>query len=151
MKKYFNLVAFLFFAFPAHAFTHDLNHGIKVKPAVDVNPDPHTFETYIEAAPSQLTLSNGKTATVFAYNGQVPGPKINVMQGDRVIVHFKNSLPKAFPTTIHWHGIELNNFSDGTPVTQQQISDGGPPIPMIFSCHGTGCSSITLKFEALRK
>jgi FtsP/CotA-like multicopper oxidase with cupredoxin domain len=121
MKKYFSLVVFLLFAFSAHAS----NEGIKVKPAVDVNPDPRIFETHIEAAPLQLTLSNGETATVFAYNGQVPGPQINVKQGDRVIVHFKNSLPEEFPTTIHWHGIELNNISDGTPVTQQEIPAGG--------------------------
>jgi len=126
MKKYLRLAALLFFSLPAHAYMAGFsNQNVKVKPAIDINPDPHIFETHIEAAPLQLTLSNGETATVFAYNGQVPGPQINVKQGDRVIVHFKNSLPEAFSSTIHWHGIELNNISDGTPVTQQEVSAGG--------------------------
>lgn len=99
--------------------------GVDIAAARDVNPDPNVFETYIEAAPHQMTLSSGETVTVFAYNGQVPGPQINVKQGDRVIVHLTNKLPAGFSTTIHWHGIELNNKSDGTPATQAEVPPGG--------------------------
>jgi bilirubin oxidase len=49
----------------------------------------------------------------FAYNGQVPGPTLDVREGDHVIVHFRNNLPE--PTTIHWHGIHLPFDSDGSP------------------------------------
>ena len=42
---------------------------------------------------------------------------IRAKLGDRVIVHFKNSLPEA--TTIHWHGLRVPNEMDGAPgVTQ---------------------------------
>jgi len=94
------------------------------KKAIDVNPDPRIFETTLVAKPKKIKLADGKKVTVFAYNGQVPGPEIRVKQGDRVIVHFKNKLPKEFPSTIHWHGIELNNKSDGTPVTQIPVPSG---------------------------
>jgi FtsP/CotA-like multicopper oxidase with cupredoxin domain len=44
--------------------------------------------------------------------------------GDRVIVHFKNSLPE--PTTIHWHGLRVPNAMDGAPgATQPPIPPGG--------------------------
>ena len=96
-----------------------------VNEAIDVNPDPNIFETTFVAAPTQLTLESGEEVTVFAYNDQIPGPEIRVKQGDRIIVHFKNELPEDYPSTIHWHGIELNNKSDGTPVTQDTVPAGG--------------------------
>lgn len=96
----------------------------KIQSANDVNPDPFIFETTITAAPKIMELENGEMVTVFAYNGQVPGPQINVKEGDRLIVHFKNDLPEDYPSTIHWHGIELNNKSDGTPMTQTPVQSG---------------------------
>jgi len=111
----------------AHSMMHGGGMGgsdVDVKPARDHNSHPQIFETYITAAPHQMTLSTGETATVFAYNGQVPGPQINAKEGDRVIVHFTNELPEGFGSTIHWHGIELNNKSDGTPVTQAEVAPG---------------------------
>ena len=39
-----------------------------------------------------------------------------------MIVHFQNSIAHA--TGIHWHGIELHNASDGTPLTQNQVPPG---------------------------
>jgi len=122
--KTINLLALCLISFQSHSMMDSVDN-INVKPAKDINPHPDIFETHIEAAPYQMTLSNGETATVFAYNGQVPGPQINVKQGDRVIVHFKNSLPEGFGSTIHWHGIELNNKSDGTQVTQAEVAPGG--------------------------
>jgi len=109
-------LAFLaFLALPAYADKDDNNK------LVDINPDPKIFETTIIAAQKKLKLPDGKIVTVFAYNNQVPGPEIRVKQGDRVIVHFINKLPEEYPSTIHWHGIELNNKSDGTPMTQAPV------------------------------
>ena len=88
----------------ASVSSYAMMHGqggsnIDVRPAQDINPHPQIFETNIEAAPHQMTLSTGETATVFAYNGQVPGPQINAKEGDRVIVHFTNNLPEGFSST----------------------------------------------------
>ena len=123
-RSIISLFAFMLLSIPVQAMMQGPQNSIKVKPAIDSNYHPDIFETQIEAAPHQMTLSTGETATVFAYNGQVPGPQINVKEGDRVIVHFKNSLPEGYPTTIHWHGIELNNASDGTPATQDYVNPG---------------------------
>ena len=55
----------------------------------------------------------GTKTLAWTYNGTVPGPLIRARVGDRVVVHFKNSLPDA--TTIHWHGIRVPNAMDGAP------------------------------------
>ncbi|MDO8501913.1 MAG: multicopper oxidase domain-containing protein [Gemmatimonadaceae bacterium] len=53
----------------------------------------------------------GGTTPAYAYNGRVPGPTLDVHEGDRVIVHFRNRLPEM--TTIHWHGLHIPVTSDG--------------------------------------
>lgn len=80
----------------------------------NVSSVPHTVEVTLTAAPAQLSLLPGATTDVFAYNGTVPGPTLEVREGDRVIVHFRNNLPE--PTTVHWHGIHLPFTSDGSPL-----------------------------------
>jgi FtsP/CotA-like multicopper oxidase with cupredoxin domain len=44
----------------------------------------------------------GKVFDVWGYNGSVPGPTIEVNQGDRVRIIVENRLPE--PTSMHWHG-----------------------------------------------
>jgi len=63
-------------------------------------------------------------ASVLTFNGTLPGPEFHLKVGDTVIVHFENHL--AHHTGIHWHGIELNNASDGTPLTQDQVAPTPP-------------------------
>lgn len=80
-------------------------------------------EFEITAAPTRLTLLDGRALDVWAYNGQVPGPTLRVRVGDTVRVRFTNRLPQ--PTTIHWHGIRLPNRMDGVPgVTQPAVAPG---------------------------
>ena len=80
---------------------------------VNVSKLPKTVEVSITAAITTLSLQPGVKSEAFAYNGQVPGPTLDIREGDHVIVHFKNNLPE--PTTIHWHGIHLPFDSDGSP------------------------------------
>jgi FtsP/CotA-like multicopper oxidase with cupredoxin domain len=80
----------------------------------NVSPLPQTVEVNLTAAPAALRLLPGKTTPGYAYNGQVPGPTLDVREGDRVIIHFRNLLPE--PTTIHWHGIRLPVEMDGNPM-----------------------------------
>ena len=59
----------------------------------------------------------------YAVNGQVPGPRLRVTQGDRVRVNVHNNLPD--PTSIHWHGLILPNPMDGAAdITQPAIEPG---------------------------
>ena len=53
----------------------------------------------------------GQTFTMYSYNGQYPGPVIEVTRGSEIMVRFTNHLPDS--TSIHWHGIRLENAFDG--------------------------------------
>jgi FtsP/CotA-like multicopper oxidase with cupredoxin domain len=60
----------------------------------------------------------------YAYNRQVPGPRLQVTEGDRVRINFRNRLPES--TTVHWHGLILPNETDGpAEITQPPIEPGG--------------------------
>ena len=59
----------------------------------------------------------------YAFNRQVPGPRISVRQGDRVRLNVTNNLHE--PTTVHWHGFILPNEMDGpAEITQEPIQPG---------------------------
>jgi bilirubin oxidase len=74
---------------------------------------PGVVEVTLTAAPARLPLLPGAPTDVFAYNGRIPGPTLEVHEGDRVIIHFRNELPE--PTTVHWHGLNLPADADGSP------------------------------------
>lgn len=59
----------------------------------------------------------------YAFNGQVPGPRIRAKQGDRLRLEVSNNLPEA--TSVHWHGLILPNAMDGpAEITQDPIEPG---------------------------
>ena len=65
----------------------------------------------------------GLKAHCWGYNGQVHGPTIEVVEGDRVRIYVTNKLPAA--TTVHWHGLVLPNGMDGVGgLTQRAIPPG---------------------------
>ena len=58
-----------------------------------------------------------------AYNGQIPGPVIKVQKGATITVNLKNSID--VDTTLHSHGLRLDNAFDGVPdITQDPIKPG---------------------------
>ena len=76
---------------------------------------PGIVEVELTAAPAQLQLvPGGPLVNVWAYNGTVPGPTLDVHEGDSVIVHFQNHLPET--TTVHSHGLHLAAADDGSPL-----------------------------------
>src|SRR5262245_38031005 len=69
-------------------------------------------------------MGSARKMNAWGYNGSVPGPMIEVNEGDRVRVVFTNKLPE--PTTIHWHGLEIPVEMDGTPyISQPMVEPGG--------------------------
>jgi FtsP/CotA-like multicopper oxidase with cupredoxin domain len=88
----------------------------------DINPDPDIVETTIVAQAAGVDIGTGADVSVLTFNGTIPGPEFRLKVGDTVIVHFKNEIAHA--TGIHWHGIELANASDGTPLTQNMVAPG---------------------------
>ena len=91
-------------------------------------------------APAQLELGDGDqldlritpvakhlrdtTVRMLGYNGSIPGPIIKVRQNSEIIVHVTND--GDLDTTVHWHGLRLENRYDGVPhETQIPIPVGG--------------------------
>ena len=67
---------------------------------------------------------NGSLVKMLAYNGTVPGPVITIAKGAEVTINFTNNTD--VPTTLHSHGVRLDNKFDGVPnVTQKEIPVGG--------------------------
>lgn len=89
----------------------------------DLDPAPNVVEFTLEARIANVEIAPGMTAALWTYNGTLPGPYIRAKVGDRLVVHFRNSLPEA--TTIHWHGVRVPNDMDGAPgMTQEPIAPG---------------------------
>ncbi len=76
----------------------------------------------IVAEPVKRTI-DGKSVRLLGYNGMVPGPTIEVEQGSSVTLTVVNNLD--VDTTLHPHGINGDNSSDGLPdITQSPIKPG---------------------------
>jgi FtsP/CotA-like multicopper oxidase with cupredoxin domain len=80
-------------------------------------------EFHLVAEPVVREIAPGMKANLWGYNGQSPGPTIEVVEGDRVRIFVTNKLPEH--TSIHWHGQILPNGMDGvTGLTQPGIAPG---------------------------
>jgi FtsP/CotA-like multicopper oxidase with cupredoxin domain len=80
-------------------------------------------EFHLVAEPVVREVAPGFKVNMWGYNGQSPGPTIEVVEGDRVRIFVTNRLPEH--TTIHWHGQRLPNGMDGVGgLTQPQIPAG---------------------------
>ena len=80
-------------------------------------------EFHLVAEPVVREIAPGMKARLWGYNGQSPGPTIEVVEGDRVRIFVTNKLPEH--TSVHWHGQRLPNGMDGvTGITQQGIGPG---------------------------
>ncbi|KKO48301.1 copper oxidase [Arsukibacterium sp. MJ3] len=79
-------------------------------------------EFHLVAEPVIREIAPGMKAHLWGYNGQSPGPTIEVVEGDRVRIFVTNKLPEH--TSIHWHGQRLPNGMDGVSGLNQ------PAIPV---------------------
>ncbi len=80
-------------------------------------------EFHLVAEPVVREMSPGFKAHLWGYNGQSPGPTIEVVERDRVRIFVTNKLPEH--TSIHWHGQRLPNGMDGvTGLNQPGINPG---------------------------
>ncbi|MET0856608.1 MAG: copper oxidase [Telluria sp.] len=80
-------------------------------------------EFHLVAEPVVREIAPGMKANLWGYNGQSPGPTIEVVEGDRVRIFVTNKLPEH--TSIHWHGQILPNGMDGvTGLNQPGIEPG---------------------------
>lgn len=72
--------------------------------------------------PVKKTIA-GRTVKMLGYNGSIPGPTFRIPEGSEVTVNLKNEGDIA--TTLHAHGVRMDNPFDGVPgVTQKEIGIG---------------------------
>ena len=84
-------------------------------------------------APMELTAGNsahalrGKNAPpvpLWTFNGASPGPLLRAKRGETLRVRLVNKMDAA-ATTIHWHGVRVDNAMDGVSgVTQSAVPPG---------------------------
>ncbi|NML85257.1 copper oxidase [Polaromonas sp.] len=80
-------------------------------------------EFHLVAEPVVREMAPGMKAHLWGYNGQSPGPTIEVVEGDRVRMFVTNKLPEH--TSVHWHGQRLPSGMDGVSgLTQNAIQPG---------------------------
>ncbi|MEZ5844360.1 MAG: multicopper oxidase family protein [Hyphomicrobiaceae bacterium] len=70
---------------------------------------------------AQLLDAGEPRTSIWGYNGTVPGPTIRIARGGEIEATLVNGLDEA--TTIHWHGVHIDNAMDGvahltTPLTE---------------------------------
>ncbi|WP_425045817.1 multicopper oxidase family protein [Primorskyibacter sp. S87] len=73
---------------------------------------------------ARLAPSEYPETAIWGYDGGVPGPLIQLTQGQRLRRRLVNELPQ--PTAVHWHGVRVENAMDGVPgITQDAVPTGG--------------------------
>jgi suppressor of ftsI len=75
---------------------------------------PGTFESEITTARANVGFASGVSTEAWAYNGAVPGPLIELSEGDQFRVTLHNALTQE--TNIHWHGLPVPPEMDGNPM-----------------------------------
>ena len=75
------------------------------------------------ASRAQIAPPGYPETALWTFDGSLPGPELRFMQGDRLRLDVVNDIPQ--PTSVHWHGIRIDNAMDGVPgLTQPPIAPG---------------------------
>lgn len=93
-------------------------------------------EFHLIAQPVTREFLPGYPMNVWGFNGSMPGPTIEVTQGDRVRIVVHNELPED--TTVHWHGFELPVQYDGSMTLTQNPIKPGETFTYQFDVHEEG-------------
>jgi hypothetical protein len=90
----------------------------------------------IRAEPVRTDFVPGRVVDAWGFNGSVPGPTIQVNEGDRVRIVVENRLPEGF--SMHWHGLEVPHAMDGMPGLSQDLIPPGGTFTYEFTLHQNG-------------
>ncbi|KKQ43443.1 MAG: hypothetical protein US60_C0002G0051 [Microgenomates group bacterium GW2011_GWC1_37_8] len=102
-------------------FSTSVNSIDNAKPQEVVNLSKG--DTYNLTASIVKKTINGQEVKMLAYNGSIPGPLIKVSQGAEITLKFTNNTD--VDSTIHSHGVRVENRFDGVPdVTQDPVKPG---------------------------
>ena len=99
-----------------------MDHGVKV--------------FHLVAEQVKRELAPGMVINAWGYNGQIPGPTIEAVEGDRVRILVTNHLPED--TSVHWHGVILPNGMDGVQGLNQPHIQPGETYSYEFTLKQSG-------------
>jgi FtsP/CotA-like multicopper oxidase with cupredoxin domain len=94
---------------------------------ITLGPD-EVFELRAEQVRKRI---GDATVKMLAYNRSIPGPTLKVAQGSEVTVHFTNNTD--LESTVHWHGLRLENRFDGVPQGAHQGMMAPVPVGGSFT------------------
>ncbi len=93
-------------------------------------------EFHLVAEPVVREIAPGMKANLWGYNGQSPGPTIEVVEGDKVRIYVTNRLPEK--TSVHWHGQRLPSGMDGVSGLSQPPIEPGKTFMYEFEAKRPG-------------
>ncbi|MSV35038.1 MAG: copper oxidase [Bryobacterales bacterium] len=93
------------------------------------------FHLIAEVVHSELV--RGRALDGWGFNGSIPGPTLEINEGDRIRVIFENRLPEM--TALHWHGLEAPVEMEGSVGLGQDPTPPGGTYTYDFTVnqHGT--------------
>ena len=120
---------------------HTLGPGVVPVVTPDVPDMPWRLEDGVKvfdiaAEHVRTEFVPGRFVDAWGFNGSVPGPTIQVNEGDRVRLIVENRLPEGF--SMHWHGLEIPVEMDGTPGISQDLIAPGGKFVYEFTLHQNG-------------
>lgn len=81
--------------------------------------DGDTYDLVASAVEKNI---GGKTYSMLAYNGSIPGPLIKIAQDAEVTINFTNDT--GMKTLLHSHGVRMDNPFDGSQTSQKEMEPG---------------------------
>src|SRR5262245_14271374 len=97
--------------------------------------DWKVFELTVDKITHRIDALKDPIAAL-GFNGTWPGPRIDVIEGDKVRAVFTNHLDET--TGIHFHGQQLPNNMDGVPHITQDPIQPGDSFAYEFTARTTG-------------
>ena len=106
------------------------------KPALAMSAYDEFIEITADRATALLLGENSAPVPVWAFDGTVPGPTIRARKGDTIRIRLRNALDQ--PTSIHWHGIRIDNAMDGVAGLTQAPVEPGASFDYVFKVPDAG-------------
>ena len=88
---------------------------------------------HLQASNGEVSFMPGQElpTRVMYYNQAMPGPVLRLPQGRESTIHFTNRLDD--PSTVHWHGLRIDNAMDGVPDLTQASTKPGETFEYRFT------------------
>jgi FtsP/CotA-like multicopper oxidase with cupredoxin domain len=90
----------------------------------------------LRAQPQAAFAGGDVPASLWGFEGIVPGPVLRARRGEELRVRLSNELSE--PTTIHWHGVRVPNAMDGVPGLTQAPVPLGTSFDYVFRASEAG-------------